>query len=247
MRDPEGFILEYEGPWQVARAAEASARPTVSELLAWPVAAVLRDDRRSRVVRLVPRTPGDGCPPAGWVLKIPRWQDGRAWNRLSTLWREGEARRAFRRALRLAPLAIPAPRPVMQWQRRRAGLVVESGWLYTYEEGVRAGLGEGPGIIALLVRLHGAGLAHGDPHLANWLRRGSSVIALDCAPRRSLLPALAAAYDFVLLRNCEPALLPLLPGRRSLWWRLALARDAWVHGLRRFKRALRGGRVRPMA
>ena len=93
----------------------------------------------------------------------------------------------------------------------------------------------------LLGVLHEAGLAHGDPHLANWVQRDGIVYALDCAPRRSLLPALAAAYDFVLLRNCEPALLPLIPGRSGLWWHLALARDAWVHGLRRLKRRLRGG------
>ena len=236
-----GFSLHREGDWHVAVAPGHEGRvPAVSAVLAGPVFAELRNDHRSRVVRLAV-LPGAEPLPEGWVLKIPRWQDGRAWNRLTTLWREGEARRAFRRALRLESLGIPAPRPVMQWERRRAGCVVESGWLYGYVEGARIRPTDWPRVIGLLGVLHEAGLAHGDPHLANWVQRDGIVYALDCAPRRSLLPALAAAYDFVLLRNCEPGLLPLIPGQDGLWWKLALARDAWVHGLRRLKRRLRGG------
>ncbi|MCA9784202.1 MAG: hypothetical protein KC518_11530 [Candidatus Cloacimonetes bacterium] len=227
-----------EGPWRVLVASGYRA-PAVELVRGLPARAVLRDDKRSRVIRL-DNLPGMAESAAGLVLKIPRWQDGRFWNRLTTLWREGESRRAFRRALRLQGLGIPAPRPVMQWERRAWGCVVESGWLYEYAQGDPVDERHWPEVIRLLGRLHAAGLAHGDPHLANWIQHQGQVIALDCAPHRSAWPALAAAYDFVLLRNCEPRLEALLPGTHSVWWRLALARDAWVHGLRRLKRWLRG-------
>lgn len=205
--------------------------------------AILRDDHRSRVVQVAPP---DGLPssflarcPGPWVMKRPVWRDGRAWNRLVSPFTEGEMRRALRGGLTLAGLGLATPEPLLALERRRCGLLVESWLAYVFVEGRPVEEAHWPAVVEALVRLHGAGLCHGDPHLANWLATpGGAVVALDPAPR-PLRDEADAAYDFVLLRNCEPRILPLLPGTDAAPWRRAEARNARVQAWRAWKRRWR--------
>jgi hypothetical protein len=200
---------------------------------------VMKDDRRS-LVFLVETLPFH-CPGQGpWVCKRPRWHDNRLWNQLMSLVREGEMRRSYRAALFLEQLGMATPRPMLCLERRRWGMVVESWLVYEYARGEAVGQAQWSAVVAALEGLHRAGLRHGDPHLANWLVDGQGgVLMLDPGPR-PLRPGFADdAYDFVLLRNCQPAILPLLPLRQSWKWRVAEFRDSWVHGLRNLKRWLR--------
>ncbi|MFA7331257.1 MAG: hypothetical protein WC326_09300 [Candidatus Delongbacteria bacterium] len=208
----------------------------------------LRDDARSRVLLL--REAPAGTPPelihaapAPWVLKRPLWRDGRAWNRLVSLFQPGEMCRAFRAGLLLLESGVATPRPLLLLERRRWGLLVESWLVYEYVEGGPVTERQWPRVVEILSHLHAAGLCHRDPHLANWLvATDGQVVALDPGPRR-LRPLLADdAYDFVLLRNCRPEILPLLPLQGSWKWRVAEARNAAVQGWRRWKRRLRGRR-----
>jgi hypothetical protein len=204
----------------------------------------LRDDQRSRVLLVQPPAwlPEEFLRrfPAPWVMKRPLWRDGRCWNRLMSLFGEGEMRRALRGGLRLAALGLSTPDPLLVLERRRCGLLVESWLAYVHKPGDPVREAHWPGVVEALERLHEAGLRHGDPHLANWLAaEDGSVVALDPAPR-PMRDAVDAAYDFVLLRNCEPRLLPLIPGTDGEAWRRAEARNARVQGWRSWKRRMRG-------
>lgn len=216
-----------------------------SQLLATPPDRVLRDDQRSRVL-LLERVP-EGAPaeclklsPGPWVLKRPLWRDGRGWNRLVSWFRPGEMRRAFHSAARMLELGLATPRPLMLMERRRWGLLVESWLVYEYVEGTPLGEAHWPLVVEALCRLHAAGLRHGDPHLANWLATSDGqVVALDPGLKR-LCPLRADdAYDFVLLRNCQPRILPWLPLRDSWKWRVAEVRNSLVQEWRAFKRRRR--------
>lgn len=202
---------------------------------------LLKDDRRSVVGRL-DQLPLAGLGPGPWVCKRPRWHDQRLWNRMLSLVREGEMRRAFNAALHLERLGLATPRPVLCVERRRWGMLVESWLLYEFAPGEAIAEAQWPAVVEALKGLHQAGLRHGDPHLANWLSRGGGgVLMLDPGPR-PLRPACAdAEFDFILLRNCQPAIQPLLPMRSGWRLRVAEARNAWVQGWRRLKRKLRGG------
>lgn len=205
---------------------------------------VLRDDARSRVLLVHPPAwLPDGLLrrfPPPWVMKRPLWRDGRCWNRLVSPFGDGEMRRAFHGGLALAGLGLATPQPLLVLERRCCGLLVESWLAYVHETGGPVTEEHWPRVVEALQRLHGAGLSHGDPHLANWLAAPDGrVVALDPAPR-PLRSAVDAAYDFVLLRNCEPRLLPLIPGTGSKAWQRAEARNARVQGWRRWKRRLRG-------
>lgn len=204
----------------------------------------LRDDARSRVL-LFDSLPGagPGAPPSRWVAKRPLWKDNRLWNRLTTALRAGEARQAFERAVQLQAAGFPVPRPLACLERRAGGLVVESWFWYEYVDGRPVEESDWPRIVELLEALHAAGWVHRDTHLANWLKTDAGVVALDANPRRLTRGPRGrrdAAYDFVLLRNCDPRTLPLLPGVGGRAWRRAEATNARVQGWRRLKRWLRG-------
>lgn len=207
---------------------------------------VLRDDARSRVLCF------DGFPGASpaqaaqqllkgpWVAKRPRWKDERLWNRLTTLYRPGEAAQVFERSLQLQEIGFPAAQVLLLLERRSRGMIAESWLVYRYLEGVPAGHEDGDRVIELLQLLHAAGWRHRDPHLANWIRTKEDLAALDLNPRRLRCWAPDAAYDFVLLRNCDPALEDRMPLSGSPAWRLALLRNGLVQGWRAVKRKLRG-------
>jgi hypothetical protein len=234
--------------WRVLLAAWA--RPLVADPLALSLelraatgspARTLRDDRRSRVLLLAsPPAPLATLAAGPWVMKRPVWRDGRWWNRLASLLAAGEMRRSFAAGLRLLSLGIATPRPLLLLEGRRRGVLVESWLAYEFVTGQPVEERHWSRVVETLRRLHQVGLRHGDPHLANWLATDrDDVVMLDPAPRPLRRWCADDAYDFVLLRNCAPAILPLLPGVGTTGWRLAEARNAWVQGWRRLKRNLR--------
>jgi hypothetical protein len=236
---PAGWTCRV-APWSAGFAPPARE---LLDALSQPQQA-LRDDDRSRVL-LFETLPGagSGAPPSRWVAKQPREKDTRRWNQATTWLRPGEAAQVFARSLELLAAAIPVPRPLALLERRELGRVVESWLWYEYAEGQAVDENHWPAIVALLGKLHQAGWRHRDPHLANWLQGSGGLVALDANPRRlrpGPLGAVDAAYDFVLLRNCDPRILPLLPGVGGWAWRWAEWRNARVKAWRRLKRRLRG-------
>jgi hypothetical protein len=229
----------------------ASLPPAFAELSAAAVLAaadkpdhILRDDRRSCVL-LFDRFPGfsanEAVPKGRWVLKRPRWKDERRINQLTTLYRKGEARQVHERSAAMEAIGFPVAYSALLMERRSLGMVVESWLVYRYLEGEVASVEDGHKVIALLEILHRAGWRHRDPHIANWIRQADgSLAALDMNPRRRRFFMPDAAYDFVLLRNCLPALQASLPLVGSLSWQLAEFRNSIVQKWRQFKRRLRG-------
>ena len=233
--DPDCWRVRV-APWAQSFAPDP---PTLLRLLKSPDR-ILRDDARSRVL-LLDALPAEGAPPGPWVAKQPVWRDGRWWNQLVSRVAPGEMERAFAAGLRLLELGLATPRPVLVMERRRLGALVESWLLYAFAAGRPVEERDWPLVIQALQRLHAAGLRHGDPHLANWLvGPAGEIVALDPGPRPLRRWLADDAYDFVLLGNCRPAILPLVPGREGCGWRVARFRNAWVQGWRRFKKNVRG-------
>ena len=88
----------------------------------------LKNTRRSLV--LLVRAAGQKA-----VLKCPREKNTRQWIRFTTLYRKGEAFKAIYNMDKLKNLGIKSNRPLMAMEKRRWGMVVDSWFVYTYEEG----------------------------------------------------------------------------------------------------------------
>jgi hypothetical protein len=212
---------------------------------------VLKDDRRSRVLKTtlssegslppqmrvgtdlpgtdLPETQGDAC-----VFKRILYKDRRLLNRFLSFFQSAEACRAFEGSIQLIEAGFPVPRPRALLEHRAIGFLVEAWFVYDFVCGEPVEEKDWPQVVSLLTQLHSLGFAHGDTHLANWLSTPTGIVAIDLIPR-SLMPLPFSAKrqkarDFLLLRNCQAAILPYLPG---------VGERAWIVEEKRYRRKLR--------
>ena len=174
--DSETGLQEFKhnGCELVAKAPrdEAVRLADALERRAFNVASVFKDDRRTYIARI--EINGQDC-----IYKVPRGRNKRRWERLLTLFREGETFRHFRSMAQLIELGFRAPEPVLAAQRRSRGMVVDSWLLYRFVEGEKAGPGNAGPITHELLRLHEMGYLRRDPHAKNYLVADGGIVFVD--------------------------------------------------------------------
>ncbi len=151
---------------------EAVCLADALERRAFNVASVFKDGGRTYIARI--EIDGQDC-----IYKVPRGRNKRRWERLLTLFREGETFRHFRSMARLIDLGFRAPEPVLAAQRRSRGMVVDSWLLYRFVEGKKAGSGDAGPITRELLRLHEMGYLRRDPHAKNYLVADGGIVFVD--------------------------------------------------------------------
>jgi tRNA A-37 threonylcarbamoyl transferase component Bud32 len=154
---------------------------------------------------------------------------------MTTLYRAGEAKRVFTRTLKLWDAGLAVPRPILQMERRRFGMVVESWFVYCYEPGRRCSKRHLPQVTAILDRLHRLGYTHGDPHPRNWVQHEECVVALDLCPRKKWPHGFWVAYDYVLLKRHALQINRPAQVKRPYWW-AAKRYYRWIVRWRRIKK-----------
>ncbi len=227
-------VMDKKGRWQIRVAKWAMAwAPSPEEVLIQTLnpIKVLRDDRRSRVLLCDSLS---GAQTGPWVVKRPVEKDDSFWIRLTTLYRRGEANRMFSSAQDMIVSGIPVPDAIMQFERRRFGMIVESWFVYRYVPGKRCEERHLPQVISVLNMLHHKGLYHGDPHPNNWLQSDDGVVALDMNPRSKKAHGFWRAYDFVLLERHSSKVVGLIDVD-SMNWHLAKAYLALIQKWRTIK------------
>ncbi|WP_372972806.1 hypothetical protein [Marinobacter sp.] len=142
---------------------------------------VLKDRAKCLVARF-------SHPDKGWlVLKVPRARTNRKWERFLTLFRPGEGFRQICNMQELERLKLKGPRPVLAAEKRRAGVVVDSFYIYSFidgREGVSADL---PAIVETLLPLYRQGYCRTDPRVANHIINDDGVHLIDFRIRRPFL------------------------------------------------------------
>lgn len=175
------------------------------------------------------------------TVKRSKTQERRAWPILTSVYRGGEASRAFRNMTRLRLAGAPVPAPVFAIERRRGGFVVESWHASEYVDGVTCTCSDAPRVAGALRRLHDCGWVHRDPHVKNFVRDGDSIRIIDWVKAQPWHSTYARRYDLVLLDKCCPGAAMFYPGfdPADPLYRLARRHNAWIVGWRRVKRTLR--------
>lgn len=176
------------------------------------------------------------------LLKVPRARNGRKWERFLTLFRESDALRTFRHIELMRSMGFAAPDPVLAFERRQRGIVVDSFVCYRFVEGRPAGLEDADKVLAALRALHQRGYLRGDAQLANFLIVGDVVVFIDFRLKKPwILPKLQKARELDrFLRSCPSSRLLLSPEEASSnWLWLASRLENISFALRNLKRQIR--------
>lgn len=239
MIEPErqtGLLQRREGAWSALYPEDAA------KLLTWIASAsaieslpsrIIRDDRHGFVG--VIDFAGERI-----IAKSPRYKDDRPWIRLWTRFRESHAFRTLRIMRRLELAGLPIPKPLLALEQRRGGRVMHSWIFYRFVEGIPCSEKDYAEICDTLRRLHALGWRHGDPHFENFLATENGVVMLDMFSTRKRCGRFSDWYDFILLRNSNPAIVSAIDFSKGGWpLRIASAYDRWIHSWRPFKRGVR--------
>lgn len=145
-----------------------------------PLSAILKDHRKSFIgtIRLGERT----C-----ILKIPLGRNTRLWERFLTLFRASDAYRCFFSMIKLRVMGLDCPTPVLAAQRRRLGMVVDSFFIYEYQNGEPAGSSDLQLIRTEMAKLHDAGYIRSDPKPVNFIKDGEHIYFIDFRLKKPLL------------------------------------------------------------
>lgn len=168
-------ILDYRRYRVKTSLPEAESRQLVDGYIGRTLAVTteLKNNRHNFVARV------DDSSPHGLVLKIPRKRNKRTWERLMTLFRNGEALRVFDSHCRLQQLGFHCPDPVLAAEKRRYGMVTDSFILYRYLPGTPASSGDAAAVSSELMALHEKGYTRGDPKAINFLVSDGQVAFID--------------------------------------------------------------------
>lgn len=177
-----------------------------------------------------------------FMVKIPRARNGRMWERLLTLFRESDALRCFRHIELMAKLGFYAPEPVLGWEHRQKGVVVNSFVCYRFVAGRGAQPADAERVLAELRAFHRRGYLRGDAQLANFLIADGKVTFIDFRLKKPFFfRKLRQAGELNrFIRSCPEA--QAFVGEqvaRSAWFRLASLREEIWFGLRRLKKRVR--------
>lgn len=140
------------------------------------------------------------------VLKCPREKNTRRWIRFTTLYRKGEAFKAISNMDKLKNLGIKSNRPLMAMEKRRWGMVVDSWFVYTYEEGRRCRDADYPAVVKKLEEIHSKKVLHGDPQIDNFLISDNAVITIDSNPKKALFGNISRYYEYFYLQHFAPGI-----------------------------------------
>lgn len=158
------------------------ARQVVQTLLSsnLPLSSVLKDHRK-RFISTV-HLEDKAC-----ILKIPLGRNTRLWERFLTLFRASDAYRCYFSMIRLKAMGLHCPTPILAAQRRRLGMVVDSFFIYEYQNGEPAGSSDLPLIRTEMAKLHEAGYIRSDPKPANFIKNHGRIYFIDFRLKKPLL------------------------------------------------------------
>lgn len=174
------------------------------------------------------------------VSKTPREKDRRKWIRLTTLWRKAEAFSTFHNTLVLARTGINVAKPVMAFEKRRFGMVVESRIFYEFAKGSPCTPEDWPDVVKTLLSIHKTNRVHADANIENFIRTQSGITVLDTHTKPALFGELSRKYDFVLLVKSCPGLKSCLPFKTTnVFFVAALCVNRLIRFWRQLKRGVR--------
>ena len=121
---------------------------------------VFKDDQRSKVSLF--EFNGEKL-----VFKVPKEKNNRKWQRFISLFRGSESYREFIQAEKINKAGLITYKPILAFDKRKYGFVIESYFICEYLEGETGSFKRLDKIKNELDKIHSCGYLHGDSQLVN--------------------------------------------------------------------------------
>jgi hypothetical protein len=217
---------------------QAQARRILDDCLDnnYEIVEELKNNRHNYVARVNTGTLPD------LVLKEPRRRNARLWERITTLFRPGEAIRVQDSHVKLRELGFACPEPILAAESRTLGCVTHSFFLYRYQSGRPVTAADAPAVAHELQRLHRKGYTRGDPKAQNFLLDHGQVYFIDfklAKPR--IFSRHSTRMEYAHFLHTMPEGMEYLPEEElnSVGFRFAVCLRRLVSDLKRKKRQWR--------
>ncbi|MGL6115215.1 MAG: lipopolysaccharide core heptose(II) kinase RfaY [Cetobacterium sp.] len=193
---------------------------------------VLKEDNRSKVLLIE-------IEKKLYVYKVPIEKNSRKWQQFISLFRGGESQREFKNLKKIAEIGLKAPLPVLYWEKRILGMVVDSYLVSTYIEGNPGEKEDVEKIGKFLEEIHSKGFLHGDSQLPNFMVQGNEEIYLiDAKLQKNIYGPFGRVYEFIYLEESYHDELNIYD-KTTIYYKIAKLFNGYLHWYGSFRKKIK--------
>jgi len=158
---------------------------------------VFKDDNRSKVSLFT--FEGEKL-----VFKVPREKNSRKWQRFLSVFRSSESYREFIQAEKIYKAGLLTYRPILAFEKRKYGFVVDSYFICEYLSGETGSIKHLELIKKELDKVHQSGYLHGDSQLVNFIIDKKHVYVIDSKFSKNKYGKFGEKYEYIYLEESCP-------------------------------------------
>ncbi|WP_297596855.1 lipopolysaccharide core heptose(II) kinase RfaY [uncultured Cetobacterium sp.] len=191
----------------------------------------LKDDERSKVLLIE-------IDSKKLVYKIPIEKNERVWQRILSIFRGSESAREYKNYIKISKLGFKGPSPLIYWEHKKCGVIVDSFLVMEYLEGETANLLDLELVVEELNKIHKKGYLHGDSQLSNFMVKNLEVYLIDVKLSKNIYLKLGEKYEFIYLEESCHKMIDVYD--KTDWsYKLAKSLNSYLHWLGKIKKKLR--------
>lgn len=195
------------------------------------VGKVFKDDNRSKVSLFTFQ--GEKL-----VFKVPREKNSRKWQRLLSIFRGSESYREFRQAEKIYKAGLLTYKPILAFEKRKYGFVVDSYFICEYLSGETGSIKHLEIIKNELDKIHNLGYLHGDSQLVNFIIDNRYVYIIDSKFSKNKYGKFGDRYEYIYLEESCPK--DVEYEKNDIYYKGAKGFNSLLHWWGRIRKKLKG-------
>lgn len=173
-----------------------------------------------------------------YVLKFPKEKNTRKWQRFLSLFRGSESKREFYNYYKVLENGFNGPKPIIYWEKKKFGMVVDSFLLMEYIDGRSATVEDLKLIDKTLSKIHSKGFLHGDSQLSNFMIKNDEVYLIDIKLSKNIYGKFGAIYEYIYLEESCFQDIDVFE-KKSIYYKMAKGFNRYLHWYGDFRKIIK--------
>ena len=131
------------------------------------------------------------------IVKKPVDKNRRKWERIMSVFRDGEGLRVLKTMEILNKNGICSNLPIALIEYRKNSMIVDSYIIYTYIEGNNIVADDAEKVIELIKKIHKTGYLHSDTQVRNFLNSNGEILTIDAKLKKKLLGKISENLEYI--------------------------------------------------